>query len=342
MKRWYFYPLAVVYHLITAIRNKMYDFGILKSVRFRIPIIGVGNLSVGGSGKSPMVMYLAELLSNNFRMGVLSRGYGRKTKGYYIVNYESNYHMVGDEAMQLFQRFKNKFAIAVCEDRVKGAKKIIADMDLEFLVLDDSYQHRAIKPGFSILLTDYNEPYFNDFLLPAGDLRESRNGVKRADVIMVTKCPKDLTQEQEQNYIAKIKPRYGQKVFFSSIKYDKFLYSKYIQISIEELKNYEVLLITGIAKPTSLVRELSKYTEKVKHMKFSDHHSFSQDDIKKIADEYQKLGENKLILTTEKDYVRLMSFEYFNGKLFYWGINTEIKNKEEFNQIILNYVIRKN
>lgn len=342
MKRWYFYPLAVVYHLITAIRNKMYDFGIFKSVRFRVPIIGVGNLSVGGSGKSPMVMYLAKLLSNNFRMGILSRGYGRKTKGYYIVNYESNYQMVGDEAMQLFQRFKNKFAIAVCEDRVKGAKKIIADMDLELLVLDDSYQHRAIKPGFNILLTDYNEPYFNDFLLPAGDLRESRNGSKRADIIMVTKCPKDLTQEQEQNYIAKIKPRYGQKVFFSSIQYDENLQSKYGQISIEKLADCEVLLITGIANPTPLVEELSQYTQNVKHLKFRDHYSFSQEDIKKIADEYKKMGENKLILTTEKDYTRLMSFEYFWEKLFYWGINTEIKNKEEFNQIILNYVIRKN
>ena len=342
MKRWYFYPLAGVYHLITAIRNKMYDFGIFKSVRFRVPIIGVGNLSVGGSGKSPMVMYLAKLLSNNFRMGILSRGYGRKTKGYYIVNYESNYQMVGDEAMQLFQRFKNKFAIAVCEDRVKGAKKIIADMDLELLVLDDSYQHRAIKPGFNILLTDYNEPYFNDFLLPAGDLRESRNGSKRADIIMVTKCPKDLTQEQEQNYIAKIKPRYGQKVFFSSIQYDENLQSKYGQISIEKLADCEVLLITGIANPTPLVEELSQYTQNVKHLKFRDHHSFSQEDIKKIADEYKKMGENKLILTTEKDYARLMSFEYFWEKLFYWGINTEIKNKEEFNQIILNYVIRKN
>ena len=342
MKRWYFYPLAVVYHLITAIRNKMYDFGIFKSVRFRVHIIVVGNLSIGGSGKSPMVMYLAKLLSNNFRMGILSRGYGRKTKGYYIVNYESNYQMVGDEAMQLFQRFKNKFAIAVCEDRVKGAKKIIADMDLELLVLDDSYQHRAIKPGFNILLTDYNEPYFNDFLLPAGDLRESRNGSKRADIIMVTKCPKDLTQEQEQNYIAKIKPRYGQKVFFSSIQYDENLQSKYGQISIEKLADCEVLLITGIANPTPLVEELSQYTQNVKHLKFRDHHSFSQEDIKKIADEYKKMGENKLILTTEKDYVRLMSFEYFWEKLFYWGINTEIKNKEEFNQIILNYVIRKN
>ena len=342
MKRWYFYPLAVVYHLITAIRNKMYDFGIFKSVRFRVPIIGVGNLSVGGSGKSPMVMYLVKLLSNNFRMGILSRGYGRKTKGYYIVNYESNYQMVGDEAMQLFQRFKNKFAIAVCEDRVKGAKKIIADMDLELLVLDDSYQHRAIKPGFNILLTDYNEPYFNDFLLPAGDLRESRNGSKRADIIMVTKCPKDLTQEQEQNYIAKIKPRYGQKVFFSSIQYDENLQSKYGQISIEKLTDYEVLLITGIANSTPLVEELSQYTQNVKHLKFRDHHSFSQEDIKKIADEYKKMGENKLILTTEKDYTRLMRFEYFWEKQFYWGINTEIKNKEEFNQIILNYVIRKN
>ena len=148
MKRWYLYPFSLIYHFVTAFRNRMYSWGIFSSTKFKTPIIGVGNLSVGGSGKSPMVMYLADYLSKNYRTGVLSRGYGRKTKGYGIVNYDSNYKSVGDEAMQLFERYKNKFVIGVCEDRVFGAKKIIKDMDLDVLILDDSYQHRRIKPGF--------------------------------------------------------------------------------------------------------------------------------------------------------------------------------------------------
>lgn len=338
MKRWYFFPFSVLYHLITAVRNRLYDWGILKSIRLRTPMIGVGNLSVGGSGKSPMVMYLAALLSQYFRTGVLSRGYGRKTKGYYIVNYDSNANMVGDEAMQLFQRFKNRFAIGVCEDRVFGAKKIITDMDLGVLVLDDSYQHRAINPEFNILLTDFNDPYFSDFLLPAGNLRESRRGAKRADIIVVTKCPKNLGEDKKQFYISKINPKKHQKVFFSSIDYADRIFSKYKELSINELFDYEILLITGIANPSLLLKELAQYTPNVKHLKFRDHHSFTMEDVKKISAEYQKMGENRLILTTEKDYTRLIDFEYFSEKLFYWPINMEISNKEEFNEIILDYV----
>lgn len=199
MKRWYLYPFSPIYHLVTGIRNKMYNWGLMKSVKFRTPIINVGNLSVGGSGKSPMVMYLAELLSKDFRTGVLSRGYGRQTKGYGVTNYDSNYKTVGDEAMQLFERFKNRFVITVCEDRVFGAKKVISDMDLDVLILDDAYQHRAIKAGFNILMTDYNDPYFKDYILPAGDLRESRKGANRADVIMVSKCPDNLTEEKNSS-----------------------------------------------------------------------------------------------------------------------------------------------
>lgn len=341
MKRWYLYPFSLVYHLVTAIRNRLYDWGILKSTRFRIPLIGVGNLSVGGSGKSPMVMYLAELLSEYRRTGVLSRGYGRKTKGYYVVNYDSNYYMVGDEAMQLFQRFKNKFAIGVCENRVLGARRLISSMDLGVLILDDSYQHRAIKTGFNILLTDYNDPYFNDFVLPAGDLRESRRGAKRADIIILTKCPDVLTEEKKQFCISKINPTFKQKVFFSSINYDENIISKQKQIPVKNLDYYDVLLITGIANPSLMLQELSKYTKKIKHLRYRDHHSFSSQDIKNISNEYRKLGEYKLILTTEKDYVRLLGVEYFEDKLFYWPINIEINNKEEFNQVILDYV-RKN
>ena len=288
-----------------------------------------------------MVMYLAAYLSKYYRTGVLSRGYGRMTKGYNVVNYESNYKTVGDEPMQLFERFKNRFVIGVCEDRVFGAKKLIEDMDLNVLVLDDSFQHRAIKPGLNILLTVYNDPYFKDFILPAGDLRESRRGAKRADIIMVTKCPDDLTEEKKQYYISRIKPQHYQKVFFSSIEYDENVMSIDKYMPVKNLDYYDVLLITGIANPTQIVKEVGKYSKKVKHLKYKDHHNFSDDDIKKIVAEYKKLGEYKMILTTEKDYVRLKTFDYLRDKIFYWPINVEIDNQEAFNQIINDYV-RKN
>ncbi|WP_300670152.1 tetraacyldisaccharide 4'-kinase [Soonwooa sp.] len=341
MKRWYLYPFSLGYHLGTSIRNRMYDWGLFSSKRFKTPIIGVGNLSVGGSGKSPMVMYLAAYLSKHYRTGVLSRGYGRMTKGYNVVNYESNYKTVGDEPMQLFERFKNRFVIGVCEDRVFGAKKLIDDMDLNVLVLDDSFQHRAIKPGLNILLTVYNDPYFKDFILPAGDLRESRRGAKRADIIMVTKCPDDLTEEKKQYCISRIKPQHYQKVFFSSIEYDENIMSIDKYMPVKNLDYYDVLLITGIANPTQIVKEVGKYSKRVKHLKYKDHHNFSDDDIKKIVAEYKKLGEYKIILTTEKDYVRLKTFDYLREKIFYWPINVEIDNQEAFNQIINDYV-RKN
>ena len=246
--------------------------------------------------------------------------------------------MVGDEAMQLFQRFKNRIAIGVCENRVVGAERLIEEAGLQALVLDDSYQHRAIQAGFNILLTDYSDPYFSDYLLPAGNLRESRAGADRADIIMVTKCPKDLTEEKKFYYISKIKPKKHQKVFFSSIDYDEEITSTKVKMPVKMLDQYEVLLITGIANPSQLIKEVSKYTDKIKHLRFRDHYSFKKEDIDKMLQEYKKLGEKKLILTTEKDYVRLMDFEELTDKLFYWPINVEINNKEEFNQIILNYV----
>ena len=341
MKRWYLYPFSVIYDVVTGVRNTLYDLGISKSTRFKTPIINVGNLSVGGSGKSPMVMYLAEMLSKNYRTGVLSRGYGRVTKGYEVTNYDSNYKTVGDEAMQLFQRFKNKFVIGVCEDRVAGATKLIYDMDLEALVLDDAYQHRAIKAGFNILMTDYNDPYFKDYLLPAGDLRESRNGYKRANIIMVSKCPPDLTEEKKQYYRSRIKPLKHQKVYFSSINYDENVYSIRQQLPDNNLAYYDILLITGIANPKPLLQHLSKFSQKVKHLKFKDHHNFSDEDIKNILAQYKKIGEYKLILTTEKDYVRLKTFDYIRELVYYWPINVQINEQEEFNKTIQDYV-RKN
>ncbi len=316
----------------------MYDWGISKSTKFKTPIINVGNLSVGGSGKSPMVMYLAEFLSKNYRTGVLSRGYGRLTKGYGITNYDSNYKTVGDEAMQLFERFKNRFVIGVSEERVPGAKKMIDDMDLDVLILDDAYQHRKIKPGFSILMTDYNDPYFKDFLLPAGDLRESRSGASRSQIIMVSKCPEDLTDEKKQYFISRIKPQHYQKVFFSSIGYDENIYSKDKMLPDNNLSYYDILLITGIANPKPLISHLAKFSQRVKHLKFKDHHNFSDQDIKNIVAEYKKLGEYKIILTTEKDYVRLKTFDYLRDLVYYWPINVNIDKREDFDRTVLAYV----
>lgn len=343
MKRWYLFPFSLGYGLATSVRNTLYNLGIYKSVQFKTPIINVGNLAVGGSGKSPMVMYLADLLSKTYRTGVLSRGYGRITKGYGVTNYESNYKTVGDEAMQLFERFKNRFVIGVSEERVPGAKKLIDDMDLDVLILDDAMQHRAIKPGLNILMTDYNDPYFKDFVLPAGDLRESRNGAKRAQIIMVSKCPDELTEEKKQYFISRIKPNNNQKVFFSKIKYDEeiFCYDKNKTLPDNNLAYYDILLITGIANPQSLINHLAKFSQRVKHLKFKDHHHFSENDIKNIISEYKKLGEYKLILTTEKDYVRLKTFDYLRELVYYWPINVEIDDKEAFNRLIMDYV-RKN
>ncbi len=337
MKRWYLYPFSVVYHMVTSCRNFLYDVGLNKYTKFKTPIINVGNLSVGGSGKSPMVMYLADLLSKHGRTGVLSRGYGRATSGYMITNYDSNYKTVGDEAMQLFERFKNRFVIGVCEDRVYGAKKMISDMDLDILLLDDAYQHRAIKAGFNILMTTYSDPYFKDYLLPAGNLRESRAGADRAQVIMVSKCPTDLTEEKKQYFISRIRPKAHQKVFFSSIAYDENIYGKEKVLPDNNLAYYDILLITGIANPNPLIKHLAKFSKRVKHLKFKDHHNFSDADVKNIMNEYKKLGEYKIILTTEKDYVRLKTFDYLRNIIYYWPINVKIDKRDEFNHLILNY-----
>jgi tetraacyldisaccharide 4'-kinase len=338
MKRWYLYPFSLGYRTLTGLRNTCYDLGIFKSTKFQTPVINVGNLSVGGSGKSPMVMYLAKSLSKQYRTGVLSRGYGRMSKGYAVTNYESNYKTVGDEAMQLFERFKNRFVIAVSEKRVLGAQKVIEDMDLDVLILDDALQHRAIKAGLNILMTDFNDPYFKDYLLPAGDLRESRAGSRRADIIMVSKCPDELTDETKQYYISRIRPERGQKVFFSSIGYDENVYGREKILPDNNLNYYDILLITGIANPKPLLNHLAKFSQRVKHLKFRDHHNFTDGDIKNIVAEYKKLGEYKLILTTEKDFVRLKTFDYLRDLVYYWPINVVIDKKEEFNQEIMNFV----
>ncbi|WP_291067714.1 MULTISPECIES: tetraacyldisaccharide 4'-kinase [unclassified Empedobacter] len=335
-------PFSGLYWIGTSVRNLFYNIGMMRSSSFKIPIINVGNLSVGGTGKSPHIMYLIDLLKDEKLIATLSRGYGRKTKGFLIANYSSKVYDIGDEPMQFFQRFKNRILIAVCEDRAFGAQKLIDHYNAEAILLDDAYQHRGIKAGFNILLTDFNNPYYKDFLLPAGDLRESRSGVRRADIIIVTKCPDRISEEKHKEISKKINLKSHQQLFFSKIVYDNKLIGKLDNVEKSTWKNLNVILVTGIAKTDGLVKFAEENFANVLHLEYPDHHNFSQSEIEYI---YKRYGDtegrkrfDKIIMTTEKDYMRLMEESMIKDDLYYIPISIDINDKEKFNQTILEYV----
>ncbi|MDD7914587.1 tetraacyldisaccharide 4'-kinase [Polaribacter ponticola] len=332
--RFLLFPFAVLYDLITSIRNFFFSVGIFKETTFKIPIIVVGNLSVGGTGKTPQIEYLVRLLKDQFKTSVLSRGYKRKTKGFVLVDNIHTADDVGDEPLQYFKKFNN-INVAVNENRVEGIDKLIQNNSPEVILLDDAFQHRKVKGSFYILLTKYNDIFTDDFLLPTGNLRESRAGANRADVIIVTKCPCNLKDSDKKIIERKLK-KYNKKIFFSTISYaSKISGSK--QILIEEVVDFEVLLITGIANPQPLTDFLKSKRIKFKHLKFSDHHNFSQKEINEIDDKFKIMkSDKKLILTTEKDYTRL---ENFIKDLSYIQIETNfLSDKNEFDNIINSHL----
>ena len=335
-------PFSGLYWIGTSVRNLFYNIGMMRSSSFKIPIINFGNLSVGGTGKSPHIMYLIDLLKDEKLIATLSRGYGRKTKGFLIANYSSKVYDIGDEPMQFFQSFKNRILIAVCEDRAFGAQKLIDHYNADAILLDDAYQHRGIKAGFNILLTDYNNPYYKDFLLPAGDLRESRSGVRRADIIIVTKCPDRISEEKHKEISKKIKLRSHQQLFFSKIVYDNKLIGKLDNVEKSTWKNLNVILVTGIAKTDGLVKFAEENFANVLHLEYPDHHNFSQSEIEYIYKRYEdtegRKRFDKIIMTTEKDYMRLMEESMIKDDLYYIPISIDINDKEKFNQTILEYV----
>jgi len=324
------FPFAVLYGWITQLRNFLYDTGIFKSYAFDIPIIAVGNLSVGGTGKTPQIEYLIRLLSEKYRVATLSRGYKRQSKGFILANDTSTANQLGDEPYQFFIKFPN-IHVAVDANRRNGIEQLLSLPDKpEVILLDDAFQHRKVKAGFYILLTSYDDLFCDDFILPMGNLRESRSGVKRADIIIVTKCPNDLS-EIEQN---KIKKKVGldSPIFFSSIAYDDSVYSSDSSFKVSEIKTQTKLLLAGIAKPKSFFAYLQNENDIV--MKFSDHHHFSEDDILNI----KKQAKNNLIITTEKDFVRLNN-SISKEQLFYLPIKTSfIFGGNDFDKTILNYV----
>ena len=332
--RFLLFPLSVIYNGITTIRNLFFDWGFFKQTSFKIPVITVGNLSVGGTGKTPQIEYLIRLLGDSFKIAVLSRGYKRKTQDFVLLNDTHTAVDVGDEPLQYFNKFKN-IDVAVDVNRVAGISRLIADVSPEVVLLDDAYQHRKVKASLSILLTKYDDLFIDDFLLPTGNLRESRSGAKRTDLILITKCPKNLTDLSKKRIIIKLK-KYQKKVFFTSITYDKKT-SGDKNIFTKDLKNYQVLLITGIANPSSLLSFLQENKVNFKHCQFSDHHHFTDTEIEKIKREFACLSSSKkIILTTEKDYVRLKNSI---KELSYLGIQTSfLSRQEEFNLILKSHV----
>jgi len=302
-------PVSIIYGIIIFIRNFFYDKGWLPSISFNIPIICVGNLSIGGTGKSPLIEFLVIHLKGEYNIGVLSRGYKRKTKGYVLADQQSTALEIGDEPMQFYQKFPD-ITIAVSESRIIGVPHLLQDKPTtNVILLDDAFQHRSIKAGFSILLTDYADLFTRDFFLPTGNLRDSKNSYKRADVILVTKCDPDLSLIKKQAIIKEINPLKHQQIFFAA-----FEYSLPYHITNNDLKkqikhNTDVLLITGIANIQPLKNLLNDRTSAYDQIIFSDHHIYTLDDLHEIEKRYKKMkGSDNMILTTEKDAVRLIKF----------------------------------
>jgi tetraacyldisaccharide 4'-kinase len=326
------FPFAILYGLITSIRNFLFDRGILKSYDFDLPIIAVGNLSVGGTGKTPQIEYLIGLLSDSYKVATLSRGYKRKSKGFILADVTSNAEVLGDEPFQLYQKFDN-IQVAVDADRKNGIQQLLSqEPKPEVILLDDAFQHRKVKAGFYIMLTSFGDLYSDDFMLPTGNLRECRSGVKRANVIIVTKCPATLSVEEQNQIKDSLKVADNQELYFTTIVYDDCIYSENETLKVSEIIKRDKLLVAGIAKPNPFFNFLKDKNDVC--LTFSDHHHFSEKDILDIKNR----SINKIIVTTEKDYVRLKG-SVPSEQLFYLPIKSQFLGRSDtFNKSILNYV----
>lgn len=331
------WPFSLVYGFITFVRNKWYDWGIFKSFAIPGKSICVGNLSVGGTGKTPHVAYLAEFLKEQSETCILSRGYGRKTSGFRLVNTSDSAENVGDEPLFYATIFDKNVHVAVCEKRAEGVQELQQLFPSnQLIILDDAYQHRAVKAGLNILLTEYNAPFSSDLVLPAGNLREFRNGKNRADLVIVTKCPQTITEVDKTRLANSLKVN-TETLFFSEIVYAPF---KPFCKECTSIK--KVLLVTGIANPSPLIAEIAQKYE-VEHLKFGDHHAFSKQDIEEIHQKFDTFACNEtIILTTEKDFMRLKavsaSWKLDDYPWYYQPITVKIDNENKFKALINQYV----
>jgi tetraacyldisaccharide 4'-kinase len=311
------YPFSVLYDGITSLRNYAFDKGILEQKEYDIPIIAVGNLSTGGTGKTPMIEFLIRYFTGK-KIGVLSRGYGRTSSGYIELSENDLPERVGDEPLQIKRKFKDSIVSAVCEKRVDGIERLLKEHQLEVILLDDAFQHRYVKASHYVLLTSYDLLYVDDYVLPAGNLRESRRGAGRAQTIIVTKCPAGISTIEMNEVKIKLKLLPGQQVYFSYIGYSKVLQGVDHKIHLDELKGKEVAVVTGIAKPKPFLKHLNNFI-KIEHLHYADHHHFTLEEVETIRNK-------KIVITTEKDFMRLKKYQLKN--LYYLPIQTAFVGEE--------------
>ena len=343
-------PFSWIYGSIVRFRNWLFDIGLKKSKSFSIPIISVGNITVGGSGKTPHVEYLIRLLHDKAKIAVLSRGYKRKSHGYVLANESTTMPEIGDEPFQMHEKFSDIY-VAVDAKRARGIENLQNDeasKDVDVVLLDDAFQHRYVKPGINILLVDYHRLIIYDKMLPAGRLREPLSGKNRADIVIITKCPKDL-KPMEFRVLTKAMDLYPfQKLYFTSIDYDtpKGVFEEK-QIELDKLQDYHVLLLTGIASPKQMEHDLKPMTKDITNLSFGDHHSFKGKDIDRINDTFESMPEPRIIITTEKDAVRLREteglYEKVKSNMYELPIKVSfmLDQQDNFNEKIISYV-RKN
>ncbi|MBW6533733.1 MAG: tetraacyldisaccharide 4'-kinase [Mariniphaga sp.] len=351
MFKFLLYPFSFLYGIAVYFRNLLYDWNFLKSKEFDVPVISIGNITVGGTGKTPHVEYLAELLKDKFEVATLSRGYKRKTKGFKQVDVTSNVFEAGDEPLQIKKKFP-EITVTVCENRVEGMEKMLAATEIkspDVVLLDDAFQHRRIIAGINILLIDYNRPIKEDSLLPAGRLRESASQMRRANIIIFTKCPPAKVTPIMRRILQKeVKLKPYQELFFTSFEYGKI---KPV-FSGSELKNdfykkqtHAILIVTGIAFPVLIPEYLKQFANETGFIQFPDHHYYSSDDIQLIMNKFEKINSHqKIIITTEKDAVRFKEMpdldEQFKSALYCLPVKVKFLDEEGkmFNKKILNYV----
>ncbi len=331
MKQWWrklLWPLVPFYYIGALFIKKMYDWNLFQSTTSRIPLICVGNISAGGTGKTPFVNYLNEYFQQNYTTAIISRGYGRSSKGFHWVNLQSTSDKVGDEPLQ--HKLNMPQTLVAVDTERRNALHILETSENcpEIAILDDAFQHRKVKAHINILLTTYHNLYTLDYPLPAGDLREPRSAAQRANIVIVTKCPEHLSETKQEQIASKLKLSENQQLFFTKITYANYVFSSKEKRSLNTFIQQDFTLVTGIANPKPLVNFINKQTTNYKHLIFKDHHNFSIKDIDKIA-------KSKVILTTEKDFMRLKNEEKLRGKLFYLPIAiTFLKNEELFQKHI--------
>ena len=338
--RFLLFPISIIYDFVTQLRNKLYDWGIFKSTSFDIPIICIGNLVVGGAGKTPTTEYLVRLLAD-YKIAILSRGYGRKTKGFEIANEYSTAQTIGDEPLQYYHKF-SAVTVAVCEDRVYGINQLKNTHDV--ILLDDAYQHRAVKAGFNLLLFEFDKLLKWQFLLPTGNLRESFSNYSRAHAVLVTKSPVPVNIVDQINIRKKIDLTLAQRISFSSIQYGELVGLMDNQIG-PKINGQPLFLLTGIANPKPLLAHLKQFSDQITHFQYPDHHQFTEEDLKGLIDSFHShSAKEPIIITTEKDSKRLLGDNLkdllLNLPIFFLPIEIELANKDKFtfDKNILDYV----